>query len=519
MVKKILFVFSENKRDLIALASSPLVTLIRSLNSEQFRASVLLVNEKIFENNEDYQKIFGPKVDFVSLKVSTDCSNSWIQSSYKVFETLRELELDLVISEDICGPLSMYAEFSSHHAPVITYSNGGTYEKKLANSESFENEVELLYTALEDIQLRKSKIVVVPRLDTLLLYQSLNVPIENFRVLPGEKALPSTRFKQIEKASSDIDFWTSIISEMTSSTSNDMQQIFTTPRISVIIATKNRHDFLPQALNSCLNQTKRPDEIIVIDDGSNNPSSTEDIVNLFSNDLNIRFFRNEISEGQARTRNKGALLATSEVIAFLDDDNYLLKQHLELCLEVIIRQDAQAAATYMNMIYADHPLHEDSDIDSVAVFCGDHYTSLGKIYNLVCDTHIAIRRDFFLAIGGFPDHLRSSQEDWALGLLIISKGGKFKSTGIPTIMYRINNDGVWAKGNGVRKWWPLHHTSSLIHSPEWWYDELVRMAVHGGGGISKLKKQRRLFFALGLIKRRDFKTLAKGISRVLRGMS
>jgi hypothetical protein len=85
-------------------------------------------------------------------------------------------------------------------------------------------------------------------------------------------------------------------------------------------------------------------------------------------------------------------------------------------------------------------------------------------------------------------------------------------------MYRLNNDGVWAKGNGVRKWWPLHSTSSLIHSPEWWYDELVRLSVCGEKNLGKFKKQPRLFYAWTLIKRGDFKTLANGLFRVLRKM-
>jgi glycosyltransferase involved in cell wall biosynthesis len=514
----VLFVFSEEKRDLLTLANSSFVLLIRSLKSDEFRASVLFMNENIFADNHEYEKIFGHDVDFVLLKEGIDCLHFWLQSSYKVFETIRELEFDLIISEDTHGPLSMYAGFSSAHAPVITYTDGGTYENKIANSESFENETELLYAALEDMQLRKSEIVVVSSPEALLLYRSLNVPMENFRVFKSEKDIDSLKFEKLEKTCCDIDSWLSLMDEVTTSNSTEKQTISSAPTISVIISTKNRQNFLPQALNSCLNQTLQPDEIIVIDDGSTDSSATQNIVEMFSKDLKIRLFRNEVSEGQAKARNKGARLATSEVIAFLDDDNYLLSRHLELCLETITTQEAEAAATFMNRIYSDYPLHENSDIDSVTVFCGDHYTSLSKVYNLVCDTHIAIRRDFFLTIGGFPDHLRSSQEDWGLGLLIISKGGKFKSTGTPTIMYRLNNDGVWAKGNGVRKWWPLHTTSSLIHSPEWWYDELVRLSVYSEKNLGKFKKQRRLFYAWTLIKQGDFKTLASGLFRVLRKM-
>jgi hypothetical protein len=161
----------------------------------------------------------------------------------------------------------------------------------------------------------------------------------------------------------------------------------------------------------------------------------------------------------------------------------------------------------MNIVPSDNAINKFSKSRHVAIFGGDHFGSLNKVFNLVCDTNaIVIRKDLYLEIGGFPDLYRSSQEDWGLGLKIMATGRKFKSTGVPTIMYRVNTDGVWATGSGVRKWWPIHHSGFGVAAPEWWYDEICRMTIHTDYKITPEKKS-KFYLGLVLIKRREFKRL------------
>ena len=90
------------------------------------------------------------------------------------------------------------------------------------------------------------------------------------------------------------------------------------PKVSLIIATYNRADLLPRAVNSVLSQTCDDYEIIIVDDCS--PDNTPEIVREFS-DPRIRAIRHQTNRGAAAARNTGIAQARGEYIAFLDDDD------------------------------------------------------------------------------------------------------------------------------------------------------------------------------------------------------
>lgn len=85
-------------------------------------------------------------------------------------------------------------------------------------------------------------------------------------------------------------------------------------KISVVIPTYNRSDFILRAIESVRNQTIKVDEIIVIDDGSNDKTK-ELIENL---DLKYIYQKNS---GVSNARNRGIKEAKNNWIAFLDSDD------------------------------------------------------------------------------------------------------------------------------------------------------------------------------------------------------
>lgn len=95
-------------------------------------------------------------------------------------------------------------------------------------------------------------------------------------------------------------------------------------KISAIIPTYNRSDHLRQALHSIMQQTLRPKEIIVIDDGSTD--STGAMINDFFPNVKYLYQKNS---GVSSARNTGIKLATGDWIAFLDSDDQWLPEKLE----------------------------------------------------------------------------------------------------------------------------------------------------------------------------------------------
>lgn len=94
--------------------------------------------------------------------------------------------------------------------------------------------------------------------------------------------------------------------------------------VSLIITTYNRANLVTQAIDSVLSQTRAPDEIIVIDDGSSDDTQTV----LSTYNPPVRVIRRE-NGGLSAARNTGLEYATSDLIAFLDDDDTLTPNSIE----------------------------------------------------------------------------------------------------------------------------------------------------------------------------------------------
>lgn len=93
------------------------------------------------------------------------------------------------------------------------------------------------------------------------------------------------------------------------------------PKVSVLIATYNRSQFIGRAIKSVTGQTFKDWELIVADDGSTD--DTEKVVReLAGKDKRIRYFKNAHTGRISKISNFGLKLAQGEYIAILDDDDW-----------------------------------------------------------------------------------------------------------------------------------------------------------------------------------------------------
>jgi glycosyltransferase involved in cell wall biosynthesis len=98
------------------------------------------------------------------------------------------------------------------------------------------------------------------------------------------------------------------------------------PPISVtaVLATHNRAHYLTEALDSILGQTRPPEELIVVDDGSTD--DTEGVVKRYGE--KVRYFKQSQNVGKSATLNFGIPLATKSHIWICDDDDVALPDAL-----------------------------------------------------------------------------------------------------------------------------------------------------------------------------------------------
>lgn len=108
-------------------------------------------------------------------------------------------------------------------------------------------------------------------------------------------------------------------------------------KVSVIIPVYNVEPYIRQCLDSVVNQTYRNLEIILIDDGS--PDNCGVICDEYAaKDERIRVIHKE-NEGVRAARNDGIVLATGELIAFVDSDDWCELDYYEQLLNAMSSLD------------------------------------------------------------------------------------------------------------------------------------------------------------------------------------
>jgi glycosyltransferase involved in cell wall biosynthesis len=177
------------------------------------------------------------------------------------------------------------------------------------------------------------------------------------------------------------------------------------PTVDVIIPMRNGAATIAEAISSALLQTLSPQNIIVVDDGSEDHSAT-----LVPHDPRITLIRTP-PRGASSARNTGLRAARAQYVAFLDCDDLWRTDKLERQLQVAVR----------------HP-------DAAVILCGQRHIRMdgqpvpwrhshtafhGHVFEQLlasCFRHggwcssMLVRRDVLLESGGFEEGRRFGED-------------------------------------------------------------------------------------------------------------
>jgi glycosyltransferase involved in cell wall biosynthesis len=101
---------------------------------------------------------------------------------------------------------------------------------------------------------------------------------------------------------------------------------------SVIIPTRDRPEDLRKCVQSLVAQTRLPEEIVVVDDGTLDPAPLISIAEAAG--VHFLYIPKEGPPGQARSRNIGVARSSGDIVFFLDDDVVLESDYLDAILRL-----------------------------------------------------------------------------------------------------------------------------------------------------------------------------------------
>ncbi len=177
-------------------------------------------------------------------------------------------------------------------------------------------------------------------------------------------------------------------------------------KVSVIIPTYKRSDFLQRAIDSVLNQSYDNIEIIVVDD--NNPNSeyrfrTEEKMKKYVSFNNIIYIKNKRNMGGALARNEGLIKSSGDYITFLDDDDVYLPDKINSQINYMLANKLDMSFTDVRIHNMNNKLVDYREHSYVKILTNKELLNQHIMHHLTPTDTYMFKRKSILDIGGFDD--------------------------------------------------------------------------------------------------------------------
>jgi glycosyltransferase involved in cell wall biosynthesis len=201
-------------------------------------------------------------------------------------------------------------------------------------------------------------------------------------------------------------------------------------KAACIIPTHGRPGHLSRSLESVLQQSHAPAEIIVADDLDDGPTAAVVQVSALRTEIPLRRVVNRLNPGASGSRNAGAAASRAEFVAFLDDDDAWRPQYLARAMAALEHSGADAVISGLCRI------KHDGSIQPIVI---PHRAEIaGRLFEKnfgMTGSNLVIRRSAFERVGGFDPALPVFN-DWDFLIRMIGAGVEYAVVPELTVEWR-----------------------------------------------------------------------------------
>jgi predicted O-methyltransferase YrrM len=210
------------------------------------------------------------------------------------------------------------------------------------------------------------------------------------------------------------------------------------PLVSVIVPCLNYGYYLEDAILSAMGACSYPLEIVVVDDGSTDPTSIA-IVEELTRQYHVRLLR-QANTGLAGARLNGFRQSRGKYIQFLDADDFLAPGKIDVQIDMMTRDlGIDIAVCEYQLCDADGEgsrLMEPSTLAGFSFSADDFLLRWERGFSL--PFHCALFRREVLDQGQFPPITRKGKEDWIFWITLGASAPRFQFHPDVLATYRIH---------------------------------------------------------------------------------
>ncbi len=201
----------------------------------------------------------------------------------------------------------------------------------------------------------------------------------------------------------------------------------TPPAVSVVVPCFNGGRFLDGLLASLKAQTFRDFEVVIVDDGSNEPATCRKLAELGEAGRVLR----QDNRGLPAARNAGFAAARGEFILPLDCDDTLAPSYLE---ETVSRLRADSSKSFA---FTDMRL-----VGGLSGTLGRNLNAFDQLFINRLPYCMLIRKAAWRAVGGYDAAMRDGYEDWDFNVRLLRAGFQGIRIAKPLFIYRVSAEGM-----------------------------------------------------------------------------
>lgn len=196
-------------------------------------------------------------------------------------------------------------------------------------------------------------------------------------------------------------------------------------KISVIVPCYNQAQYLPEALQSVLDQSYTHWECIIINDGSTD--NTEAIANNWTKKDDRFKYVYQANLGVSSARNLGIEMAIGTFILPLDADDKIAANYLELALKEF------KANSHLTLVYS----KAEKFGDEVGQWDLKPFSINGLSHNNMIFCSALFKKKEWKRVGGYDVNMAQGLEDWEFWIALLKNGGEVKCLNIIGFYYRV----------------------------------------------------------------------------------